>query len=396
MIISFRSFASVTLTGALTLGISVSDVHAQRRGMAMQHGMMSFRPNPLMARPMGFQPNPFMVRPTPSRPNPVVRPMQPRNPSRINRDRFRDRIERERRQWWRNRWWWNNGYLGNYSGLYGLGYGGYDLSGYGNGYTPSYQRSDRSDRVYQPPSEESRPQSAQERFERLVSNPTTGEVVSGQALNAVLTDLRALVAEAGTDNLPATALAMSDEAMAHVNFSQGAGNIALLKRDGRLSWPAAFSGPEDEELRVQLTAEAHAVVLQAQKERRVDSGRVAQMARGVEQLKKELPRIARNQAPDTYVEAKTFVKNLDDAVVALQQPDAINHFNGEYALKAKTVPELVRWMTDKGLQFAPAIPGDDVAYTTLHRTLAAYDKAARTPKGSSVPTATATHGFLIP
>ena len=109
------------------------------------------------------------------------------------------------------------------------------------------------------------------------------------------------------------------------------------------------------------------------------------MAKGVEQLKKQLPSIARNQTFNSYVEAKAFINNLDDAVIALGQPDAISHFDGEYTVKAKTVPDLVRWLTDKGLQFAPAIPGDEAAYTALHGALAAYDKAVRTPKAASAP-----------
>ncbi|MFL5342942.1 MAG: hypothetical protein ACJ8F7_22640 [Gemmataceae bacterium] len=373
--------ASAFLAGVLMLTINVSDLHAQRGSMSMQHAMMSFRPSPFMGRPMMTHPNPSMVR-----------PMRPTNPTRIGRDgdhfrdtprdRLEDRIERERRQWWRNQWSWNNGYN---SGLYGLGYGSYGLGGYGLGsyggdYASTYRRANRDD---QPAPEQSRPRSTQEQFERLVNNPTTGEIVSGQALNAALSELRKLVAETGSDSLPATVLALSDEALAHVNFTRGAGNIALLRSGGRLSWPVAFSGPENEELRGQLAAAAQAIVLQAQKERRIDSVRVAQLAQAVERLNKELPGIARNQALDAYVEAKTFANNLGDAVVALQQPDAINHFNGEYVTKANTVPDLVRWMTDKGLQFAPAIHGDEAAYETLQRALAAYGKAAHLPTATT-------------
>jgi hypothetical protein len=47
-------------------------------------------------------------------------------------------------------------------------------------------------------------------------------------------------------------------------------------------------------------------------------------------------------------------------------------------LKAKTVPELIKFMADRGLQFAPAVPGDENAYQALHSALAAYDRAAQT------------------
>jgi hypothetical protein len=34
-------------------------------------------------------------------------------------------------------------------------------------------------------------------------------------------------------------------------------------------------------------------------------------------------------------------------------------------------------MADQGLQFAPAVPGDESAYSALHQVLAAYDLGAR-------------------
>ena len=76
-----------------------------------------------------------------------------------------------------------------------------------------------------------------------------------------------------------------------------------------------------------------------------------------------------------YIEANTFINNLNDAIKALQQPDAGNYFTGKYALKAKTVPELVNFMTAQGLQFAPSTPGDEAAYAALQEALASYDRA---------------------
>jgi hypothetical protein len=46
------------------------------------------------------------------------------------------------------------------------------------------------------------------------------------------------------------------------------------------------------------------------------------------------------------------------------------------------VPELVEHMTKEGLEFAPAVAGDEAAYLSLHRALATYDVAARGQTGS--------------
>ena len=71
------------------------------------------------------------------------------------------------------------------------------------------------------------------------------------------------------------------------------------------------------------------------------------------------------------------VNAFEPAITALQQRDVGNYFTGKYALKAKTVPELIKQMSERGLQFAPALPGDEPAYAALHQALAAYDTASR-------------------
>ena len=44
--------------------------------------------------------------------------------------------------------------------------------------------------------------------------------------------------------------------------------------------------------------------------------------------------------------------------------------------KGKPTYWLVTQMTDKGLRFAPAVPGDEAAYAALREVLAACDRAA--------------------
>jgi hypothetical protein len=45
------------------------------------------------------------------------------------------------------------------------------------------------------------------------------------------------------------------------------------------------------------------------------------------------------------------------------------------SLKTRTVPELVRYMTNQGLTFTSAVPGDESAYLTLYQAMANFDTA---------------------
>jgi hypothetical protein len=125
-----------------------------------------------------------------------------------------------------------------------------------------------------------------------------------------------------------------------------------------------------------LTAQAFEVVQQARSLGRVDLGTSRQMAADVEQIRQLLRQHAKELSFQPFNEARDFLQRFDDAVVVLGQADAADYFNGTYDLKAKTVLGLVTQMTDAGLRFAPAVPGDEDAYAALRESLAACDRVA--------------------
>jgi hypothetical protein len=45
------------------------------------------------------------------------------------------------------------------------------------------------------------------------------------------------------------------------------------------------------------------------------------------------------------------------------------------------VPDVARYLIDRGLRFAPAVAGDEAAYRAMHTALAGYDVAVNTPDG---------------
>ena len=218
------------------------------------------------------------------------------------------------------------------------------------------------------------PTPEQELLSRSRGNPSPAEVRSGQSLNALLVDLRRV----GVDELNRSdvLLPLDRRGLRHINVSRGHGNIALLKDEGRLTWPAALAGAAFQGPRQRLTAQAPEAVRQARSPGRVDSGIVRQMTDDLSQLRQLLRQNAKELPFHSYAEVRDFLQRFDDAVAALGQPDAADYFNGTYDLKAQTVLGLVTHMTDKGLRFAPAVPGDEAAYEALREALAACDRAA--------------------
>jgi hypothetical protein len=238
-----------------------------------------------------------------------------------------------------------------------------------------------------PTAEDDRQKHMLEQLERSRNNPPITEVWSGKSLNDLLADLRKYPPsknEAG-NLVNIQQLPLDEEGLKHVNVTAGAGNggnIGLLKNEGRLNWPVAMSEPQFKELRERTNSLAQAAVRQAEFNGRVDGGTILQMSNDVNNLNRLLRQNSGDLPFGLYIEAKTFLNNLGAAITALGQPDVGNYFTGKFALKAKTVPELVEEMSKKGLQFAPATPGDEAAYAALQQALANYDMAVHAQMAS--------------
>jgi hypothetical protein len=227
-----------------------------------------------------------------------------------------------------------------------------------------------------PTLEDERQRHSLEQLNRSRNNPPVTEVYSGKALNDILADLRKLPPKPEAGNLVnIQQLPLDEDALKHINVTVGGGNIGLLKNEGRLNWPVALGGPEFKEQRERINSLAQAAVRQAEFNGQVDPGTITQLSTDVASLNRQLRQNGGDVPFALYTEAKTFLNNLDDAISALRQRDVGNYFTGKFALKAKTVPELVEHMTKQGLQFAQAVPGDEQAYAALHQALANYDLA---------------------
>ncbi len=235
-----------------------------------------------------------------------------------------------------------------------------------------------------PTAEDDRQKHQLEQLNRSRNNPPVTEIWSGKALNDLLADLRKLPPskpEAG-QLVNVQQLPLDEDGLKHLNVTKGNGNIALLKNEGRLTWPVALSSPDFKEQRERINSLAQAAVRQAEFNNQVDPGTITQLSSDVESLHRQLKKSGGDLPFALYTEAKTFLNNLDDALGALRQRDVGSYFTGKFAIKAKTVPELVEHMTKQGLQFAPAMTGDESAYAALHQALANYDLAAQAQTAS--------------
>jgi hypothetical protein len=178
----------------------------------------------------------------------------------------------------------------------------------------------------------------------------------------------------GIKNPPTVEL--DPETLKQINVTTGSGtNAGLLKNDGRLNWPIALTGSEFDEDRKNVERNLQTAVSEAEKHGKVDPGRLKNLTADVDKMTEDLGKQIGEMTGSQYIDAKNYLKLLNDALRALQQPDGSNYFNGKYAAKGKTVEELVNKMS--GLKFAPATPGDERAYRDLYEKLVTYYNKAQ-------------------
>jgi hypothetical protein len=210
-------------------------------------------------------------------------------------------------------------------------------------------------------------------------DPPKTEVWSGKAMNSLLEDLKRM----DRSKVPGGTTPLEESVLKKINLTSGKGgaNPGILKEGGKLDWPVALRntrmGQKGEDLRRTVGTLVKKAIEEA-KDRRTDPGTIREIKTSINQMRDLLAKNIDDVDFRQYTAAAGYLNGLNDAVNLLQDPDAADYLNGKYSLsnlKVNTVGEVVKYMADNGLQFAPAVDGDQAAYNALHRALANYDVA---------------------
>jgi hypothetical protein len=207
---------------------------------------------------------------------------------------------------------------------------------------------------------------------RARRDPPLTEIWSGKSLNDLYLQLAAQQAKGirSPNNVP-----LDEETLKHVNLTSGAGgSTALLRKDvDKLQWPLPLMGKQFEKDRADFTRRLTLAINELKEYKAVPVGTRNNLSESLEGLKKTLNDNVGDMSPSQFIEAKRFLNSLEDAFKALQDPNAITNLEKRWVAQGKTVADLVKYMTDNGVRFAPAVRGDEEAYRTLHYAMVAYD-----------------------
>lgn len=215
-----------------------------------------------------------------------------------------------------------------------------------------------------------------EEVRRSRNDPPLPEIWSAKALNDLLADAQKLQGrKVQGPNVP-----IDEEVLKKINLTKGDGsNFGLLKNDGKLNFPLALRGMDGTaELRDHLQVAVTKAYNEAKEGKAIDPNTVQKIDEYSTKLQNMLVKNVGTVPFAQYSEAKTYMKQLDDAVKVLKKGDAAEFINGNFTPKASNMAELIDFMSRKGLQFAPATGNEQAAYLALHKALVAYDVGANT------------------
>ena len=228
------------------------------------------------------------------------------------------------------------------------------------------------ERATRPTIEDERERNQAYELRRILHDPPTVDVVSGYALNTLLKDIWR---KPGYANGPRIEMDPKILKQVNVTSAENGGNVGVLKfvKDGAgLPWPLPLQGSAYRKQTQRLDHLAAEAVNSVQNNGQVAPGTLNDMIQDVRELKSMVSTNINDLTPSQSVEAKRFLNQLDDAILALKQQNVANYFTDRWAAKGKTVADLVAYMNANGLTFAPAVSGDEAAYAALYNALAGY------------------------
>src|SRR5262249_3010327 len=154
--------------------------------------------------------------------------------------------------------------------------------------------------------------------------------------------------------------------------SSGGGSSNFFPADGSLQWPLVLQDDRFNARRKQVSDLVAQCVKQAEKGQ-VQGKTYKQLKTELDGMRSDIKAAIDDMTPRENVQARRFVDQVTQAARMFEDPNVASFFTGQYKAQGQTVGELVAYMTQNGLRFAPASPGNEQYYNALYQGIVQYD-----------------------
>lgn len=222
-----------------------------------------------------------------------------------------------------------------------------------------------------PPDSVIREQMRQEQLSRARSRPPINEISSGQALNSLLKNVQMIQAREGVRGY---SIPVDPDTIKHLNVTtteNNSGSNEMFKNQ-EPEWPLALLSDKFASLRQRFNDDV-ALLVKAQRMGQVDQLRAEDARKATALMKGMLFDMRFETSFNNYAKALEGISKLENTVELLAKPGGKNFLDGTYAAQGNSVGELIDYMTQKGLTFAPATPGFEPIYVGFYQQMVTYD-----------------------
>jgi hypothetical protein len=195
------------------------------------------------------------------------------------------------------------------------------------------------------------------------------EIATGEPLNHLL--VAASVAEKKAGKVESAFL--PPDLLADLVFTgPKADAVNLLRRGGRLDFPAGFDAPALADARAVLEREFAAVASPVLLGKAAEPARATKLEAAVAEARKALAPQVREMSFEDATAARRFLNQLDGAARTFKAPGTAGLIDPAWRVEGTNAAGLVKHLTRHNLLFAPAAAGTEDRYAATHRGLATY------------------------
>jgi hypothetical protein len=208
---------------------------------------------------------------------------------------------------------------------------------------------------------------------RVQSTAALGEILSGTAQNILLRNF----AKNRGAKVNGLDLTIPEEVLKGINVSANGGNMGLLRRGGELNWPIGLLELAPKDTKREVDVQARELYRQADQTGKVDPATAKDLRTNIRNLRERVLAKVNDMSTDQYASAMRFLSDLDSALTAVERGDAPSFFAFQKFARDgnRSVQSIIDFMLDRGLNFAPAVEGEQASYQALYQALAAYNLA---------------------
>jgi hypothetical protein len=225
------------------------------------------------------------------------------------------------------------------------------------------------EREMRPTPEDEREKQRIENVRRSRNDPPQSEIFSGLALNNLLTAIQQMHAQ----RVEGPRVYIDPNTRQHLNLTSGAttGSVGLLQNGAKLQWPLPLQRAPFAADRQRLDDLMPAAYKQAATGA-VQADVLDGMITAVNNMYATIKRNIADITPTDYSRAKTYLRQVEETIKGLQDPNVTKYVTRQWAVHADTIGEMVAQLTQQGLKFAPATSGDEAAYLATHAGMVQY------------------------